>query len=255
MQYENMDTLENEIQEFITEQSELMMERWSESGGTTDTGLYSTYVHWSVAALNVVLALFAITCQINKRKLPDFTKEKIKTYTSGIFFYKVNLNLDKIIHEKNFKNSAFIDKCFEDNVIAQNRAPEIEDMVNFITDKFGKEDLPFAISVLKFAPARWFECDYGQLDGLVNFCLCNAINSAKLHKNSKILSLGPKEIIAAHMVKILSSKLLGKGSWVNMMILDEHSEAGNGVSQLRNILLMLNQSNIDYMLIDKDDVF
>jgi hypothetical protein len=255
MQYEKIDTLEDEIQGFITERSEVMMERWLSFGGKADASLYSTYVHWSVAALNVVLALFAITCQINKRRLPYFTIDKVNTYTSGIFFYKLNLNLDKIILEKNFNNSAFIDKCYEDNVIVQNQAPEIEDMVNFITAKIDDAELSFALRVLKFSPARWFECDYGQLDRLVDFCLCNAIKSAKLHKNSEILSLGPKEIIAAHMIKILSSKILAKEHWVDLKPLDEHSEEGNGISHLRDILSMLNQSSIDYMLMDKDDVF
>jgi len=255
MQYDNADTLEVEVEAFITERSEIIMERWLLYGGKRNAGVYSTYVHWSVSSLNVVLAIFAITCQINKRRLPNLTKETLLSYTSGIFFYKLNLNLDKVIYEKNFKQSAYIDTCFEDNIIKQNNVPEIEEMINFITKESAEVGVPFVLNVLKFAPARWFICDHGQLDRLVDFCLCNAIKSAKLHKSSKILSLGPKEITAAHMIKILSDKLIEKNDWVSMLKLDEHSVEGNGVSHMREILKLLNQSSIDYMLLDKNDVF
>ena len=255
VQYENIKTLEQEISEFITERSALMMEHWAEFTGKNNAESYSTYVHWSVSSLHVVLALFAISCQVNKRRVDKVTASTIKSYTEGVFSYKLNLNLDKIIFEKNFKDSSFIDQCFADNLLCEKAVPEIQEMNKFVIEDSGEPELNFALRVLRHAPARWFDCDYAQLDALVDFCLRKAITGAKMHKNSSIVTLGPKEITGTHMVKILGRNILEDDSWVTMFNLEKYVEKGNSIKLMRESLTLLNQSQIDYMLVDTDDVF
>ena len=240
-----------EVEELVSLNTDSFTEKWDNSDSEFE---FLDSLSISTCACYILIALSAISCQYHRRLTRSPDRNEIVSILYGIFSHQLHGRLDDALFEKVFADTAYIDACFDDNV-KNNTLDFFRNNISYVLDSCGKAKGGFLSNFIKTLPVTWFDNSYKTLEAISLYCIGYALDTANhVDKNGRLVSLGPKIVLACVIVDTICNEILKHESTVHFIAVTDENINGQ-FNIFRSFLSNFSDESVDHMLLNPDDVF